>query len=97
MSLPAHSAPSGPEQALANAGRFMQEVGADAVKLEGGAPVAETVRRIVDAGIPVMGHIGLTPQSVSQFGGFVPQGKRFFEADIEHQAMRRMLAPREAY
>jgi len=64
-----------PEQALLNAGRFMQEGGAQAVKLEGGVNVADKVKRIVDCGIPVMGHIGLTPQSVNQLSGFKVQGK----------------------
>lgn len=63
------------EEAIRNAGRLLQEGGATAVKLEGGVSVAESVRRIVDAGIPVMGHIGLTPQSVNQLGGFKVQGK----------------------
>jgi len=62
-------------QAMANAGRFLQEAGAQAVKLEGGVNVADKVARIVACGIPVMGHIGLTPQSVNQFGGFKAQGK----------------------
>jgi len=63
------------EDALRNAARFIQEGGAQAIKLEGGVTVAEKVRRIVDCGIPVMGHIGLTPQSIHQFGGFKVQGK----------------------
>jgi len=63
------------EDALRNASRFIQEGGAQAVKLEGGVTVAEKVRRIVDCGIPVMGHIGLTPQSIHQLGGFTVQGK----------------------
>ncbi len=63
------------EDALRNAARFIQEGGAQAVKLEGGVTVAERVRRIVDCGIPVMGHIGLTPQSIHQLGGFKVQGK----------------------
>ena len=62
-------------EALHNAARFIQEGGAQAVKLEGGEVMAETVRRIVNCGIPVMGHIGLTPQSVHQLGGFKVQGK----------------------
>ena len=62
-------------EALKNAARFIQECGAQAVKLEGGVTVAEKVSRIVDCGIPVMGHIGLTPQSIHQFGGFKVQGK----------------------
>ncbi len=61
--------------ALKNAARFIQEGGAQAVKLEGGAIVAEKVSRIVECGIPVMGHIGLTPQSIHQLGGFKVQGK----------------------
>ncbi len=63
------------EEALRNAGRFIQEAGAQAVKLEGGLTVAATVRRIVDCGIPVMGHIGLTPQSINALGGYKIQGK----------------------
>lgn len=63
------------EQALQNATRFIQEAGAQAVKLEGGVTVAEKVRRLVECGIPVMGHIGLTPQSIHQFGGFKVQGR----------------------
>jgi 3-methyl-2-oxobutanoate hydroxymethyltransferase len=63
------------EQALTNAARFIQEAGTQAVKLEGGVTVADKVKRIVDCGIPVMGHIGLTPQSINQFGGHKIQGK----------------------
>ncbi len=63
------------EDALQNAARFIQEGGAQAVKLEGGVSVADKVRIIVNSGIPVMGHIGLTPQSIHQFGGFKVQGK----------------------
>ena len=66
--------------ALYNATRFIQEGGAQAVKLEGGEVVADTVRRLVDCGIPVMGHIGLTPQSVHQLGGFKVRGKGVVEA-----------------
>ena len=61
--------------ALRNAGRFLQEAGAQAVKLEGGVTAAETVSQIVEWGIPVMGHIGLTPQSVNQLGGYKVQGR----------------------
>ena len=68
------------EQAIANAGRFLQEGGAAAVKLEGGVRIAQKVRSIVQAGIPVMGHIGLTPQSVHQFGGYKVQGKNLLQA-----------------
>jgi 3-methyl-2-oxobutanoate hydroxymethyltransferase len=62
-------------EAMHNAGRFLQEGGAQTVKLEGGVTVASTVQRIVSCGIPVMGHIGLTPQSVNQLGGYKVQGK----------------------
>ena len=63
------------EDAVRNAGRFLQEGSMDAVKLEGGRERADAIRAIVGAGIPVMGHIGLTPQSVNQLGGFRAQGK----------------------
>jgi len=63
------------EQALLNAGRFMKEARANAVKLEGGARVIAQVKAMVEAGIPVQGHLGLTPQSAAQFGGFKVQGK----------------------
>jgi 3-methyl-2-oxobutanoate hydroxymethyltransferase len=66
--------------ALHNAARFIQEAGAQAVKLEGGEVVAEKVRRLVECGIPVMGHIGLTPQSIHQLGGFKVRGKGLEEA-----------------
>lgn len=64
-----------PEEALRNAGRFLSEGGAHAVKLEGGREAAPTIRRIVTAGIPVMAHVGLTPQSFHAMGGFKVQGK----------------------
>lgn len=63
------------EEAIRNAGRFLQETGCKAVKLEGGVTMADKVRKIVDCGIPVMGHIGLTPQSINQLGGHRIQGK----------------------
>jgi 3-methyl-2-oxobutanoate hydroxymethyltransferase len=66
--------------ALRNAARFMKEAGMDTVKVEGGREVAATVRAVVDAGIPVMGHIGLTPQSASKLGGFRVQGKTAADA-----------------
>ncbi len=72
------------EDAMRNAGRFLQKAGMDAVKLEGGRERVDVVRAIVSAGIPVMGHLGLTPQSVHQLGGFRPQGR-------EVAAARRML------
>lgn len=64
-----------PDQAVANAGRLMQESGVHAVKLEGGRAMIPVVKRILQAGIPVMGHLGLTPQSVHRFGGFLVQGR----------------------
>ncbi len=67
-------------QALTNAARLVQEGGAQTIKLEGGEGVAGTVRRIVDCGIPVMGHIGLTPQSVNSFSGYRVQGRGRQEA-----------------
>ena len=63
------------EEAMHNAARFIQEAGCQAVKLEGGQFMAETIKRIITAGIPVMGHIGLTPQSINQFGGYKVMGK----------------------
>lgn len=70
-----------PEDALRNAGRLMQEGRAAAVKLEGGRPVLEAVRRLVEAGIPVMGHLGLLPQSVHQLGGHRRQARQAWEAE----------------
>ncbi len=67
--------------AVKNAGRFLQEAGAEAVKLEGGRAIAPTVRRLTELGIPVMGHIGLTPQSVHSFGGYGLQGGEKARAD----------------
>lgn len=63
------------KEAVRNAGRFIQEAGAQSVKLEGGVERVDTIKAILDAQIPVMGHIGMTPQSVNQFGGFKVQGK----------------------
>ncbi len=77
------------EEAVRNAGRLMKEGRAGAVKLEGGVRVAEQIRAIVKAGIPVMGHIGLTPQSINVFGGFKVQGKN-------EQAARALLADAKA-
>jgi len=69
-----------PQEAVRNAGRFLQEAGMDAVKLEGGRDRQDAIRLIVSAGIPVMGHIGLTPQSVHQLGGYRLQGRNSAEA-----------------
>jgi len=63
------------ESAIRNAGRFMAETGCDSIKLEGGVAMADRIKGIVDAGIPAIGHLGLTPQSVSALGGFKLQGK----------------------
>ncbi len=69
------------EEAIRNAGRVMQETGANGVKIEGGEPMAATVRALVDRGIPVMGHLGLTPQSVHALGGYRVQGREPAVAD----------------
>jgi 3-methyl-2-oxobutanoate hydroxymethyltransferase len=69
------------EDAVRNAGRLVQEGGAAAVKLEGGRPVVDVVRRLVDIGIPVMGHVGLQPQSVNQLGGYRRRGTTPREAE----------------
>src|SRR6058998_1106653 len=63
------------EEAMRNAGRLVQQGGAAAVKIEGGKQIVDTAKRLVDIGVPVMGHLGLTPQSVHQLGGFRPQGR----------------------
>jgi 3-methyl-2-oxobutanoate hydroxymethyltransferase len=76
------------DEAVRNAGRFLKEAGAHAVKLEGGHRVASLVRRLTEAGIPVMGHLGMTPQSVHQFGGFRLQGR-------EREDAERLLADAE--
>ncbi len=73
--MPFMSYQTGSTDALRNAARFLQEAGAQTVKLEGGVAMASTVQRLVSSGIPVMGHIGLTPQSVNQLGGYKVQGK----------------------
>ena len=72
--MPFGSYQESPEQAIRSACRILMETNCDCVKLEGGAAMAETIRRMVEVGIPVMGHIGLTPQSASSFGGFKMQG-----------------------
>jgi len=69
-----------PDHALQNAGRFLKEAGAEGVKIEGGEPMAETVRKLTGVGIPVMGHLGLTPQSMYSFGGYVLRGEEKREA-----------------
>jgi len=69
------------KEALINAGRMMKEAGAHAVKMEGGKPIADTVKKIVDAGIPVMGHLGLTPQSIYKFGTYKVRATEEQEAE----------------
>jgi 3-methyl-2-oxobutanoate hydroxymethyltransferase len=73
--MPFMSYQASASEAVRNAGRFLQEAGMDAVKLEGGQERVETIRAIVRAGIPVLGHLGLTPQSIHQLGGFKVQGR----------------------
>ena len=87
VDLPFGSTQGGPADALHSAVRVLKETGAAAVKLEGGRRAAETVRTLVEAGIPVMGHVGLTPQSVHAFGGYRVQGRgdgavEALEADV---------------
>ncbi len=81
------------ESAIRNAGRFMSETGCDAIKLEGGAAMADRIKGIVDAGIPAIGHLGLTPQSVSALGGFKVQGK---DAKLAKQIIEDAKALEEA-
>ena len=73
--MPFMSYQTSPSEAAHNAGRFIKEAGAQAVKLEGGIEMEETVMHLTDGGIPVMGHIGLTPQSIFKFGGYKVRGK----------------------
>ncbi len=80
VDLPFGTYQSDPQKALDSAVRIMKESGAHAIKLEGGAEVAESVKRIVNAGIPVMGHLGLTPQSIYQFGTYKVRAKEEEEA-----------------
>jgi 3-methyl-2-oxobutanoate hydroxymethyltransferase len=81
------------EEAKRNAGRFLQEGGAEAVKIEGGVQMLETIEGIVRIGIPVMGHVGLTPQSIHQFGGYKVQGK---EKERREAILQDALAVEEA-
>ena len=77
------------EQAITNAGRFIQEANAQAVKIEGGARMAERIQAVTHAEIPVMGHIGLTPQSIHRLGGYRVQGKNFKDArQIKQDALK---------
>jgi 3-methyl-2-oxobutanoate hydroxymethyltransferase len=81
------------EEAIRNAGRFLQEGGMEAVKMEGGVDMADTIAAVVKAGIPVMGHIGLTPQTLSQLGGYRVQGKT---ASAAHKLLKDALALQDA-
>jgi 3-methyl-2-oxobutanoate hydroxymethyltransferase len=80
---------AGPPGAILNAGRFLKEAGCDAVKMEGGLEIVDIVQAVVRAGIPVMGHIGLTPQTAGQLGGFRVQGR---DADSAQQLLAAALA-----
>ncbi len=91
--MPFLSYQTGAEQALLNAGRFLKEGRAQAVKIEGGAETAPTVRALTAAGIPVMGHVGLTPQRLVQLGGFRYQGKT---AEAAESLVRDAVALAEA-
>jgi 3-methyl-2-oxobutanoate hydroxymethyltransferase len=71
-----------PDEALRNAGRLLKEGGAEGVKIEGGEPMAETIKKITEMGIPVMGHLGLTPQAIKSFGGYRVRGRDEKEAVI---------------
>lgn len=81
------------DEGFRNAGRIMKETSAGAVKLEGGSRVAETIKKITDAGIPVMGHIGLTPQSIHKFGSYRERGR---DDDEANEIMNDALAIEEA-
>ena len=91
--LPFMSYHSSTDEAVKNAGRLVAEGGAESVKLEGGEEFAETVERIVRASIPVMGHLGLTPQSVHRMGGFVVQGR---DEETARRILRDALALEQA-
>jgi 3-methyl-2-oxobutanoate hydroxymethyltransferase len=78
--MPFLSYQASPGDAVTNAGRFLQEAGAEAVKIEGGREMAKTIGKLTEVGIPVMGHLGLTPQSIHQFGGYRIRGKSQEEA-----------------
>ncbi len=81
VDMPFMSYQNNEEEAVRNAGRIMKEVGAGAVKLEGGAYIAQTIRHLVQIGIPVMGHLGLTPQSINKFGTYEVRATEKREAD----------------
>ncbi len=91
--MPFMSYQASTSEAVKNAGRFLQEAGMNAIKLEGGSERADAIRLIVGAGIPVMGHLGLTPQSVHQLGGFRPQGR---DAEAAHKLLENAQILQEA-
>ena len=91
--MPFMSYQSSMEKAVENAGRFLKEAGCDAIKLEGGRRVVQVIRAIVEAGIVVMGHIGLTPQSSGQLGGHKAQGRT---AELARLVVEDALAVQEA-
>src|SRR5690606_23420633 len=81
VDLPFGSYQGNSKEALSSAIRIMKETGAHAIKLEGGEEVAESIKRIISAGVPVMGHLGLTPQSINQFGTYTVRAKEEAEAE----------------
>jgi 3-methyl-2-oxobutanoate hydroxymethyltransferase len=87
VDMPFGSYEESPAQAFRNCARVMAETGCAAVKLEGGERMAETIRFLTERGIPVMGHVGLTPQSVNVFGGFKLQGRANDAAHVEQEAV----------
>lgn len=88
VDMPFMAYQAGLNEALKNAGRFLKETGAEAVKIEGGESVAETIEHMVKAGIPVMGHLGLTPQHIHKFGNYRVRGKDTREAKELRQDAR---------
>lgn len=78
------------KEALINAGRMMKEAGVHGIKVEGGKPIVDTVRKIVDAGIPVMGHLGLTPQSIYKFGTYKVRATEDSEAEMLMEDAKRL-------
>lgn len=91
--MPFMSYQASTDEAVRNAGRFLQEGCMNAIKLEGGAERAETIRAIVNAGIPVMGHLGLTPQSIHKFGSYRPQGR---DAEAGYKLLEDAMVLQEA-
>ncbi len=92
VDMPFMSYQTSVDDAVRNCGRVMKEVGVGAVKLEGGAYIAEIVRHLVKIGIPVMGHLGLTPQAINKFGTYEVRAQDRAEADAASARMRRILA-----